>query len=74
LAAWMTLVFYNMSEAAFEGGLLWMMLLLGAITLPERAKNRAQSVVTFDDAGAAFGDVFATDQPILTLEMTSQRR
>jgi exopolysaccharide production protein ExoQ len=53
LAAWMALVFYNMSEAAFESGLLWMMLLLGAIALPERAKNRVRSVVTFDDAGTA---------------------
>jgi O-antigen ligase len=55
LAAWMALVFYNMSEAGFEGGLLWMMLLLGAIALPERVGNRVQSFVTFEDAGTAEG-------------------
>jgi exopolysaccharide production protein ExoQ len=48
LAAWMVLVFYNMSEAAFEGGLLWMTLLLGTIALPERVPNRVQSFAAFD--------------------------
>jgi exopolysaccharide production protein ExoQ len=53
LAAWLALVFYNMSEAAFQGGLLWTVFLMGAITLPERAKKRARSVGTFDNAGDA---------------------
>lgn len=52
LAAWLTLVFYNMSEAAFQGGLLWTVLLMGAIVLPERARNRVQSVGVFDNACA----------------------
>ncbi|MGA2807592.1 MAG: O-antigen ligase family protein, partial [Terracidiphilus sp.] len=51
LAAWIGLVFYNMSEAAFQGGLLWMMLLMGAVALPERAKKRVQRGAAFDSAG-----------------------
>lgn len=35
LAVWTVLVFYNVTEAAFQGGLLWLMLLAGAITLAE---------------------------------------
>jgi exopolysaccharide production protein ExoQ len=53
LAVWTVLVFYNMTEAAFQGGLLWMMLLPGAFTLPMRAKNRVHSVAPFDNKGAA---------------------
>jgi exopolysaccharide production protein ExoQ len=53
LAAWLALVFYNMSEAAFQNGLFWTAFLMGAITLPERAKKRARSVGTFDNAGAS---------------------
>jgi exopolysaccharide production protein ExoQ len=53
LAAWLTLVFYNMSEAGFQGGLLWTVLLMAAITLPERAKNRVRSVGGFDKADSA---------------------
>lgn len=64
LAAWMALVFYNMSEAAFEAGLLWMTLLLGAIALPERAKHRIHSLAPCDNADAA--DLL----PELSLETT----
>jgi exopolysaccharide production protein ExoQ len=52
LAAWMALVFYNMSEVAFETGLLYTVFLLGAIVVPERAKVRVRTVVTFDKADA----------------------
>jgi exopolysaccharide production protein ExoQ len=68
LAVWTVLVFYNMTEAAFQGGLLWMMLLPGAITLRARAKGRVHRVAAFDNAGA-------TEQlPSLSLEATGQRR
>jgi len=36
MALWTILVFYNISEAAFGGGLLWLTLLLGTITLTKR--------------------------------------
>jgi hypothetical protein len=36
MALWTILVFYNISEAAFGGGLLWLTLLLGTITLAKR--------------------------------------
>jgi O-antigen ligase len=66
LAVWAILVFYNITEAAFQGGLLWMMLLMGTLLLAERATGRAHTVAAFDNAGA---------QPVPTfpLEMTSQR-
>jgi exopolysaccharide production protein ExoQ len=51
LATWITLVFYNMSEAAFEGGLLWMMLLLGVMGLPTRAASRVRRVAGFGEVG-----------------------
>lgn len=53
LAVWLALLFYNMSEAAFEGGLLYMVYLLGAISLPERVRSRVRSVAAFDCADAA---------------------
>jgi exopolysaccharide production protein ExoQ len=40
MAAWLMIVFYNMSEAAFEGGLLFMMLLLGTIVVPVRLRAK----------------------------------
>jgi hypothetical protein len=52
LALWMALVFYNMSEAAFEGGLLYSVFLLGAIVVPGRAKNRVRSAVSLENATA----------------------
>jgi exopolysaccharide production protein ExoQ len=52
LATWLALTFYNMSEAAFQNGLLWTMFLMGTITLPEPAKKRVQNVGVFDNAGA----------------------
>ena len=52
LALWMALVFYNMSEAAFEGGLLYSVFLLGAIVVPGRAKHRVRSAVSLENATA----------------------
>jgi O-antigen ligase len=36
LGVWTALLFYNMSEAAFLGGLLWLVLLLGTLSYPGR--------------------------------------
>jgi O-antigen ligase len=52
LATWLALVFYNMSEAAFQNGLFWTVFLMGAINLPERSKKRARSVQTFNNSRA----------------------
>jgi len=40
LAVWTIIVFYNMTEAAFQGGLLWMLLLSGAIVVPARFEDK----------------------------------
>lgn len=45
-ALWMVLVFYNVSESAFEGGLLYTVFLMGAISMPDRVKSEASGVVT----------------------------
>jgi exopolysaccharide production protein ExoQ len=52
LAAWLALIFYNMSEAAFDGGLLYMVLLMGSITMPVPVKKRVQSAAGFDHVAA----------------------
>ena len=44
IAVEMVLLFYNMSEAAFAGGLLFTVFLLGGISLPQRAKSRVQKL------------------------------
>jgi O-antigen ligase len=43
-AVWTALVFYNMTEAAFEGGMLWMLVLMGALAMPARAKKRVPNL------------------------------
>jgi exopolysaccharide production protein ExoQ len=44
-AAWMVIVFYNMSEAGLEGGLLFMLLLMGTMAVPQRARKRIAEAV-----------------------------
>jgi len=39
LGLWTVLVFYNFTEAAFGGGLVWLALLPGALSVPTRPKN-----------------------------------
>jgi exopolysaccharide production protein ExoQ len=68
LAIWTILLFYNVTEAAFKGGLLWLTLLLGTFAIPERAEDRVRSVAAFDNAGAA------ERLPGLPLETTGLRR
>jgi exopolysaccharide production protein ExoQ len=53
LAVWTVLVFYNMTEAAFQIGLPWMVFLLGTMNVAERAPGRVYRA-------AAFGNVVAT--------------
>ncbi len=67
LAVWTVLVFYNMTEAAFSAGLLWLMLLLGTFAVAERTTGRVHRVAAFDKADA-------TERlPNLAAEMTGQR-
>ena len=40
LGLWTLLLFYNVTEAAFGGGLLWITLLMGSLTVPQRASIR----------------------------------
>lgn len=42
-ATWICLVFYNMSESAFGGGLLYLMFLIPAISMPLRVAERRQA-------------------------------
>ncbi len=41
MAVWIAMVFYNMSEAAFETGLMYSLFLLTALAVPERVIRRA---------------------------------
>jgi O-antigen ligase len=61
LAVWTILLFYNMTEAAFQGGLLWLTFLPGALAVSER---RVRTVAESDNAGAT------EELPNLPLEVT----
>jgi O-antigen ligase len=50
LAFWTVFLLHNFTEADFRSGLMWLVFVLGALALPERAEARVQSV-------AAFGNV-----------------
>ena len=50
LALWTVMLFYNMTEAAFKSGLLWLAFLIGAIAIPERVANHEHSVTVLDNA------------------------
>lgn len=43
LGLWSLLLLYNVTEAALGGGLLWFMLLMGSMTVPEGARIRAHA-------------------------------
>lgn len=51
LAGWICIVFYNMSEASFEGGLLYLVFLMLGISVPVRALRRARTAAV----GSAVG-------------------
>jgi len=67
LALWLAIVFYNMSEAAFESGLLYTVFLIGATALPERTQESVQSAVAFNDVNVA------EKLPVLPLEAAGTR-
>ncbi len=50
MATWLVLVFYNISEAGFNGGLLYMMFVMSAIALPDRARKRVRNLAAFENA------------------------
>lgn len=53
LALWTVLLFYNVTEAAFKGSqLMWLTFLMGAIVIPERAKDRVHGVAAPQYASA----------------------
>jgi exopolysaccharide production protein ExoQ len=60
-ATWLIMVFYNMSESAFEGGLLFMLLLMGTMSVPQRVRKRIRST------GAVRESV---SQPRLAMELS----
>lgn len=50
LGVWSIMLFYNMTEATFPGGVLWLALLPGAIALAPRAEEHPKSAPTLGDA------------------------
>ena len=52
LALWTIMLFYNMTEAAFRGGLMWVTFLLVAIAIQERAEGRVREVAALESAGS----------------------
>ncbi|HTY24158.1 MAG TPA: O-antigen ligase family protein, partial [Desulfomonilaceae bacterium] len=41
LVVWATVLFYNVTEAAFRSGLMWLMLLLGGLFIPARSQDHS---------------------------------
>lgn len=50
LAFWAIMLFYNMTEAGFRGGLLWLMLLLGTLAAPKRYEELVGNATASRDA------------------------
>lgn len=77
LAVWTILLFYNVTEAAFKGGLLWTTLLCGAIVLPERASEEMSQeqmgVVEHDGWHDSGGEEYAQEEPIEPERVTTIR-
>ena len=68
LALWIVFLFYNVTEAGFRSGLMWLVLLTVAIAGPELAYDRVHNTAASDNAGAK--ERF----PSLPLEATGQWR
>jgi exopolysaccharide production protein ExoQ len=47
VAFWAIVLFYNMTEAAFRGGLMWVILLLAGLAAPERVADYVPDVARF---------------------------
>lgn len=76
LAAWTMLLFYNVTEAAFEGGLLLLTFLLLAIAMPETAEDQ-EAAFRAVDPGAVERPANAPDwmpaRPSAVLKHGTQR-
>jgi exopolysaccharide production protein ExoQ len=53
LAIWTALLFYNITEASFDGGLLWLTLMLIGISLAGVGEHQVSRVSACDKVGAA---------------------
>jgi exopolysaccharide production protein ExoQ len=51
LALWTIMLFYDMTESAFRGGLLWITFLLNVVVVPERVQVRVPTVAAYDNGG-----------------------
>ena len=49
LAIWTLLLFYNITEASFDGGVLWMSFIVVGIAVPGLVENRAHSLTRFEE-------------------------
>jgi exopolysaccharide production protein ExoQ len=67
LALWTILLFYSVTEAGFRSGLMWVVFLMGAITVPGLARDRVSAVSASDSAGTV--EPFS----VLPIETTSAR-
>jgi O-antigen ligase len=74
LAVWMAVVFYNMSEAAFEDGLLYMVFLMVAILPVRSAAQSVRNVVHVRPKTALQDADRMTPLSHSPSELTSQRR
>ena len=45
VAIWCVILFYNVTEAAFKGGMLWLAMLLGGLSLPSTEKQPARRAI-----------------------------
>ena len=50
LALWIVFLFYNVTEAGFRSGLMWLVFLLAGIAVPGLAKAQVHGVVSFGKA------------------------
>lgn len=81
-AVWTVLVFYNMTEAAFMGGLLWMMLLLGIVAVPKRTKDRVRALnapalaenAVMEPSPSLFNNYGSQTQPERVMSRLSRQR
>lgn len=53
LAVWVVALFYNMTEAAYKGSLLWLIFLIGVLIAPVQAELPSAATHEFDNAQAA---------------------
>lgn len=51
VALWLMILFYNVTEASFEGGILWLIFLMGAIVVPEpESVQETKDLPAFDSS------------------------